>query len=375
MTPSQIHRREALLTRNDAALDRWPHRSGPEFAREMTAVAEGLYALASEVDATQGEALERSRNWRFVGNAYFDLADGKDLRHLRLADGAYRNADALLGAAGNAFERMKLDYSYGHTLFHLSNGKDLELLREARRRYASALEIARTEMPAGVNSAKTALANADRVIDLLTQAEGLPQQIAELQREVAAGAAEPEPSPPGVDWLLSLRGPLGKLADLERRLQSQPESVSDADLLSAAKKVDNLKPTTGSAATQPGWDVFHRKYSAMLYPHLQKRGLLGNRPAPPAWDPVKATEQLMARYRDSSSKLETVTFVRNLFEVVEQLEQGLPVGEEVLRPLLAQMDAMANAVHKLATEHPQLPGQFERGRQRLQAALRKRSGG
>src|SRR5690349_14895424 len=108
MTPSQIRRREELLARNDAALDRWPHRLGPEFAREMTAVAEGLYALASEVDATQGDALERSRNWRFVGNTYFDLADGKDLRHLRLADGAYRNADELLGAAGNAVERMKL---------------------------------------------------------------------------------------------------------------------------------------------------------------------------------------------------------------------------------------------------------------------------
>ena len=133
--------------------------------------------------------------------------------------------------------------------------------------------------------------------------------------------------------------------------------------------------TAGSAAAQPGWDVFHRKYSALLHPHLQKRGLLGGRPAPPAWDPAKAKEELESRFLESERGLATVTFVRNLFEAAEQLERGQPVGVEVLGPLLAQMENMADAVHKLAAEQPQLPGQFERARQRLQAALRKRTGG
>lgn len=152
MTPDQLKRREALLTRNDAALDRWPQRSGKDFVREMTAVAKGLEALAREVDTAQGDQLERSRNWRFVGNAYFDLANAKDLELLKLAADAYKKAEALLAGIDNAIEKMKLDYSYGHALFHLSDAKDLALVQEARRRYASALEIARAKMPAGVES-------------------------------------------------------------------------------------------------------------------------------------------------------------------------------------------------------------------------------
>jgi hypothetical protein len=41
MTPAQISRRDALIARSDAALERWPDRSGPEFEAEMGAVAQG----------------------------------------------------------------------------------------------------------------------------------------------------------------------------------------------------------------------------------------------------------------------------------------------------------------------------------------------
>lgn len=197
MTPTQLKRREKALARNDAALERWPQRIGEGFIREMTEVVEELQALAREADATPDDQLERSRNWRFVGNAYFDFANAKDLRLLGLAAEAYRKAEALLAGIDNAIEKMKLDYSYGHALFHLSDAKDLALLQEARRRYASALEIARTRMPAGVESAERALANADRVIELLTQADDLSQQISELgkQKETLSTEATASPQP------------------------------------------------------------------------------------------------------------------------------------------------------------------------------------
>ncbi len=190
MTPTQLKRREALLTRNDVVLDHWPQRTGQDFICEMTAVTQGLEALAHEVDAAQGDHLERSRNWRFVGNAYFDLANNKDLRLLKLATDAYKKAEELLARIDNAIEKMKLDYSYGHALFHLSDAKDLALVNEARRRYASALEIARSEMPAGIEPAKTALRNADRVITLLTQAGGLSLRISESEKQDAAMDSE-----------------------------------------------------------------------------------------------------------------------------------------------------------------------------------------
>jgi hypothetical protein len=212
MNPSLMKRREALLKRNDAALDRWPGRTGKDFVAEMTAIAKELEALAREVDVGRGDPLERSRNWRYVGNAYFDLANAKDLAHLKLSAGAFQKAEALLAGIDNSIEKMKLDYSYGNTLFHLSDGKDIQMLQEARRRYASAREMAQAHMPAGVESAKSALANAERVIALLTQAEDLSQQASDLRAQIASVDTAPAAAPVSADAAL-----FGQLMDVYRK--------------------------------------------------------------------------------------------------------------------------------------------------------------
>jgi len=71
MTPAQIGRRDELLARNESVLERWPERRGPEFATEMGAVAQGLeeLALATDREGSLRDALERSRIWRYAGNA------------------------------------------------------------------------------------------------------------------------------------------------------------------------------------------------------------------------------------------------------------------------------------------------------------------
>jgi tetratricopeptide (TPR) repeat protein len=170
MTPKQLKQREILLARNDATLDRWPERTGPEFIREMTAVLQGLEALAREADAVVGDRLERCRTWRYVGNAYFDLGAVRELAQLKHAADAYQRAEALLEGLDDPIERMKLDYSYGNALFHLCDAQDLQLAQEARRRYSSALAIARIHMPAGVEAAQSALTNAEMVVALLQTA-------------------------------------------------------------------------------------------------------------------------------------------------------------------------------------------------------------
>ena len=133
MTPPQLKGQEKLLARNDAVLGRWPQRTGQDFICAMTALAEGLEALAREVDAAQGDRVERSRNCRFVGNAYFDLANAKDMSLLRRAANAYTNAENLLAGIDNPVEKMKLDHSYGHTVFHLSDAKDVRLMQKETR--------------------------------------------------------------------------------------------------------------------------------------------------------------------------------------------------------------------------------------------------
>ena len=206
MTPSQLERRAELLVRNNAAIDRWPaasprlrtvspQRTGQDFLREMTTVAEGLEALAREVDSARGDRLERARNWRYVGNAFFDLANASDFGRLQRAIAAYQQSDALLEGTGNAGEKIKLDYYYGHALFHLSAGTDLPLLRESQSRYASAVEIARAKKDPAASHIHEALANVDRVIALLAQPAGLPQVTEKLERDGQTQDAEESTAP------------------------------------------------------------------------------------------------------------------------------------------------------------------------------------
>jgi hypothetical protein len=206
MTPDQLQRRAILFARNDAALDRWPDGEDPAFKQEVEAVAYALQDLACEADAADGDRLERTRTWRYAGNAFYDLSSGKADPALRHAYAAYSKAEALLENIDDAEEQRKLDYYLGHTLMGLSQGKNLDLAREAQQRYARSLQTARRAMPEAVASAEHALAKeavasaehalakAERLITVLAAADHLSQEIVELeeklqQRQASASAA------------------------------------------------------------------------------------------------------------------------------------------------------------------------------------------
>jgi hypothetical protein len=236
MTPSQLKRRETLLVRSDTALDRWPERTGHAFIREMTAVASGLEALAEEADAAGGDRLERCRTWRFAGNAYFDLGNGKELPEMRRAADALRKADTLLKGIDNPIERLKLNYSFGHALFHLCDAKDIELAREARDRYASALTLAREHMPAGISTAEQALANAERVISLLQTVSHLDERIGEIKETLKSHP----PSPTQHEWPQELQSLFGQL-QREYRQEVDMGKVSEVRQQALGPVLDQLE--------------------------------------------------------------------------------------------------------------------------------------
>ena len=184
MNSAQMKRRDALLARNDAALERWPDRSGPAFTAEMSAVAEGLETLAEAVARSGKDALEGSRTWRFAGNAYFDLGAGREHAPLERAAAAYRSAESLLDGLDDRVELVKLNYCFGNTLLKLSDAKDLGMASAARERLKTALALARNHMPAGVPSLEKEVANAEQIVALLTQADGLTQRMSVLKSEM-----------------------------------------------------------------------------------------------------------------------------------------------------------------------------------------------
>lgn len=75
---------------------------------------------------------------------------------------------------------------------------------------------------------------------------------------------------------------------------------------------------------------------------------------------------------DSTSELDIIAFAHHVSRVVEQLESGQDIDIGALELLLTQMDQMVSAVVDLALEHPQIPAQFGRARQRLRAHIRNR---
>jgi len=200
MLPSLLQRRTALLTRGDGALDRWPDRQGPQFVREMTAVAEGLEAIAVAADRGGGDRLDRARTWRQVGNAYFDLNREGGREQLEHAAAAFRTAEILLEGANEPVEALKLDYSFGQTLMLLCAAKDLQFASAARDRFANALRLAREHLPDGVSSLERALQDAEQVVQLLEQADGLGRRIEQLKAQLGESqpgeaSAKPRPSP------------------------------------------------------------------------------------------------------------------------------------------------------------------------------------
>lgn len=192
MTPEQLRRRAALLGKSDAALDRFPQRTGREFVGELTEVAQGLAKLAQAADRAGGDALERSRTWRHLGNAYFDLGSGREKAQLERASAAFERAETLLAGVNDPVETVKLNYSWGQTLFQLCDATDARLASQARDRFATALALAPTHLPGGVSSLQKQLADAERVVGLLTEAEGLGRRIGQLESELRD--TEPKPS-------------------------------------------------------------------------------------------------------------------------------------------------------------------------------------
>jgi hypothetical protein len=189
MTPSLLERRKKLMARNDAALERWPDRTHPEFVHEMGAVTQSLKSLAEEADraGTSIDAVERARTWRFVATAHFDLGRGSDRAELERAVAAFARADKLLGNAHEPVEAVKLAYWFGEALLRLAEAKgmDIRLAQQARDCFARAIPLARTHMREGVAQLAKRQRDAESVINLLTQVDKLDGQIARLKRELA----------------------------------------------------------------------------------------------------------------------------------------------------------------------------------------------
>lgn len=158
-------RRAALVARKEAALRRWPHKSGAEYEEEMNAVARELDSLARSLDSADAHPVERLRAWCAAGEAYLMLG----ARYaLQCAAEAFRYAEAAaVRAEADGRELMALEHQYGLALLRLAGDSNEHLASEAAARLSNALSLARKHMPVGVVSIKYELFRAEHTVTTL----------------------------------------------------------------------------------------------------------------------------------------------------------------------------------------------------------------
>jgi hypothetical protein len=181
MGANALDRRAALVARKEAALRRWPDRSGADFEAELSAVARELDQLARSLERADVDPVERLRTWCSVGEAYMSLGAKYALQ---CATDAFRAAEAVATQVqADARELVHLKRNHGIALLKLAADTNAELAAEAAARLSAALSLARKHMPVGVVGIKYDLFRAEHTVTELRGARR-PER-----REIAEEAA------------------------------------------------------------------------------------------------------------------------------------------------------------------------------------------
>jgi hypothetical protein len=181
MRADEGDRRAELIARKDAALKRWPSRTGEGFEAEMATIARELDLLARSLDNADGDPVERLRTWAAAGEAYLLLGAKYALQ---CATEAFRYAEAAAAKAEtDARELLQLKHQFGVALLKLSADTNAELAAEAATRLSTALSLARKHMPVGVANIKFELFRAEHTVTQLRGTRRSPRRIESSWRE------------------------------------------------------------------------------------------------------------------------------------------------------------------------------------------------
>ena len=188
-------RRDQAGRRHDAALERYPTREGRAFQSELQALIDELSAIAALADRPASDPVEVAKTYRWLGDACFDLANGKAPEILERGVHAYERSELLLRDADAPAEKAKLNFNYGNTLRGLSGGSDVGLLEAAQTRYEEArAAFRRLKLPDLVDTVEQQLLALEPQLRLARRLSAMKEGKAVLQdcatRAAAAGVVE-----------------------------------------------------------------------------------------------------------------------------------------------------------------------------------------
>lgn len=241
-------RRDSAAEQHNAALARYPTREGSIFEGELRAVVEELTDVAAAADIPSSDPVEVAKTYRWLGDAYFDLARGRDEEPMTCGSKAYQRAEELLAGAEAPLEKAKLNFNYGNTLRGLSQGFHVGLLEAAQIRYENAKEVfAAHQLPDQAAMAAEQLRTIDPQLRLArkqAELQGGRDRIEELtERLKSADAVGRDSIAHELDDLKKVRnrGDLGESLDevldaIKDQAEQHPERFGDV-----AGKIDGLE--------------------------------------------------------------------------------------------------------------------------------------
>ena len=182
MNETQIKRRAELLLQLESAQRRLAEGSEGGSVRALEEIAQRLHALAVEVDATSCDMLERVRNWRYLADAYMDIAGVQASEQFKEALAFYKRADALMEGVENSRERMLLEYGFGRALLGMVRCGDLSVVDDVGQRFARAQAIARFQAPELNELIRRALMHLQVIANLIEERRDLWRRIDQRER-------------------------------------------------------------------------------------------------------------------------------------------------------------------------------------------------
>ncbi len=138
-----IAARDAAVARQDQVVARYAPDYNTAFGAALQPVIVELERIATLAAAERSDAVELSRTWRWLGDAYFE--HGRFARRPSWYAGAaaYLEAERALADDAAPVEQAKLDFNFANTIAQLSEGTDIALLEAADIRYRRAAEVFR----------------------------------------------------------------------------------------------------------------------------------------------------------------------------------------------------------------------------------------
>ena len=339
MIPQLRDRRDRAAEHHDAALMRFPNREGDGFTRELQQVVEELHAVVKTADEPSSDPVEVSKTYRWLGDAYFDLARGKDVALLARGAEAYQRGEELLADSDAPLERAKLDFNYGNTLRGLSEGTDVGFLEAAQTRYERAARAFRghhlLDLAATVEQQLRSIEPQLRLVRKNSELHRGYRRLEQLQESLKdAGPAERERIARELQDLQRLPGrgdASGALGEAFTAIREQYERHPERFRSGDAAKLDTLREQIGSL-------------SRMLEDATPEQASTADEQSPEQ----AIMQALMQRLKDERDTGRVSTDrAADLGEILAQFSSAMEEGGEDLESLAARTHKMSELTKRV----------------------------